>query len=73
MWIAPGVRGLGLGRRLLEALEERARSRGYRIVQLETNESLAEAQQLYRKYGYREVSPFNDEQYAHYWFEKSII
>ena len=72
MWIAPSARGLGLGRRLLESLEERARSRGYRKVQLETNESLTEAQQLYRKCGYREVAPFNDEPYAHFWFEKQL-
>lgn len=73
MWIAPAARGLGLGMRLLEALEDKARSRGYRKVQLETNESLNEAQMLYRRCGYREVAPFNDEPYAHYWFEKSLV
>jgi GNAT superfamily N-acetyltransferase len=73
MWVAPGTRGLGLGVRLLGALEEQARSMGYLKVQLETNESLTEAQQLYRKCGYREVAPFNDEPYAHHWFEKPLI
>jgi GNAT superfamily N-acetyltransferase len=73
MWVAPAARGLGLGMRLLEALEERARLRGYRKVQLETNKSLTEAQTLYRRCGYREVPPFNDEPYAHYWFEKSLV
>ena len=73
MWVAPGTRGLGLGMRLLKVLEERARSRGYRKAQLETNESLTEAHQLYRKCGYREVAPFNDEPYAHSWFEKALI
>jgi len=72
MWIAPTARGLGLGMRLLEALEEKARSRGYRKVQLETNQSLTEAQRLYRRCGYREVAPFNDEPYAHHWFEKVL-
>jgi GNAT superfamily N-acetyltransferase len=72
MWIAPGARGLGLGRRLLVALEQRARSGGYCKVRLETNESLKEAQQLYRNCGYCEVAPFNDEPYAHHWFEKSL-
>lgn len=72
MWIAPGARGLGLGRRLLTALEERARSIGYRMVKLETNKALTEARQLYRSCGYREVAPFNDEPYAHHWFEKSL-
>ena len=72
MWIAPDTRGLGLGRRLLQALEEKAQSIGYRIVRLETQKSLTEAQQLYRSSGYREVPPFNDEPYAHHWFEKAL-
>ena len=72
MWIAPEARGLGLARRLLAALEDKARAIGYRIVRLETNRALAEAQRLYRSSGYVEVAPFNDEFYAHHWFEKSL-
>jgi len=41
-------------------------------VRLETNESLAEAIALYRSAGYAEVEPFNDEPYAHHWFEKRL-
>jgi DNA-binding MarR family transcriptional regulator/GNAT superfamily N-acetyltransferase len=72
MWIAPGARGLGLAKRLLAVLEERARRAGYRLARLETNRSLSEAQQLYRSSGYVEVPPFNDEPYAHRWFEKPL-
>jgi GNAT superfamily N-acetyltransferase len=72
MWIAPEARGLGLARKLLDALEEKARTIGYRVVKLETNRALAEAQQLYRTSGYVEVAPFNDEFYAHHWFEKRL-
>jgi GNAT superfamily N-acetyltransferase len=72
MWISPKARGLGLGRRLLQALEERARALGYAKIRLETQKSLGEAQQLYRSSGYREVAPFNEERYAHHWFEKSL-
>jgi ribosomal protein S18 acetylase RimI-like enzyme len=72
MWIAPGARGLGLGRRLLGELEERARSIGYRWAKLETNRALPEAQRLYRSSGYAEVAPFNDERYADHWFEKRL-
>jgi len=72
MWIAPEARGLGLGRKLLVGLEAKARSLGYRSVKLETHQSLAEAQRLYRSSGYREVAPFNDELYAHHWFEKPL-
>jgi GNAT superfamily N-acetyltransferase len=72
MWIAPEGRGLGLGRRLLEALEEKARELGYRKLRLETEKSLGEAQRLYRSSGYREVPRFNEELYAHHWFEKEL-
>jgi DNA-binding MarR family transcriptional regulator/GNAT superfamily N-acetyltransferase len=72
MWIAPETRGLGLGRRLLQELESRARAAGYSIAYLETNRTLKEAQRLYRASGYVEVPAFNDEPYAHHWFEKRL-
>jgi DNA-binding MarR family transcriptional regulator/ribosomal protein S18 acetylase RimI-like enzyme len=72
MWVAPAARGLGVGRRLLRELEEHARTRGARTVRLETNGSLREATALYRSSGYDEVAPFNDEPYAHHWFEKRL-
>lgn len=72
MWIAPSARGLGLGRRLLQRLEELARKRRLRLVRLETNKALTEAQALYRSSGYREVKPFNDEPHAHFWFERRL-
>jgi DNA-binding MarR family transcriptional regulator/GNAT superfamily N-acetyltransferase len=72
MWIAPEVRGLGLGRRLLAELEARAAARGVRTLRLETNHTLAEAISLYRSAGFREVAAFNDEPYAHLWFEKAL-
>ena len=72
MWVAPEARGLGVGRRLLAALEEKARARGYRFARLETHRTLTEARQLYRSSGYTEVAPFNAELYAHHWFEKPL-
>jgi DNA-binding MarR family transcriptional regulator/GNAT superfamily N-acetyltransferase len=72
MWVARTVRGLGLGRRLLAELENRARAAGVRRVQLETKDVLREAINLYTSAGYREVAPFNDEPYADHWFEKAI-
>jgi DNA-binding MarR family transcriptional regulator/GNAT superfamily N-acetyltransferase len=72
MWVASGVRGLGLGRRLLAELEAQARVHGAGTVRLETNRALDEAIGLYRTAGYREVAAFNDEPYAHHWFEKTI-
>jgi DNA-binding MarR family transcriptional regulator/GNAT superfamily N-acetyltransferase len=72
MWIAPEVRGLGVGRRMLAALEREAKKRGARAARLETNRALKEAIALYRSAGYVEVAPFNAEPYAHHWFEKRL-
>jgi ribosomal protein S18 acetylase RimI-like enzyme len=72
MWVAPQVRGRGVARKLLAALEQAARERRLRMVRLDTHSSLAEALQLYRTAGYREIPPFNDNPYAHHWFEKAL-
>ena len=72
MWVADEVRGLGVGRRLLAAIEQHARDHGVRTLRLETNRALVEAIALYRSAGYREVPAFNDEPFAHHWFEKQI-
>lgn len=72
MWVAPELRGVGLGRRLLLELESQATKHRVRLLHLETNGSLTEAVQLYRASGYREVPAFNDEPYAHHWFEKHL-
>ena len=73
MWVAPQARGLGLGRRLLLALEQAAQEAGMTVLHLETNRTLVEAIQLYRNSGYQEVAAFNDEPYAHHWFEKRLM
>ena len=72
MWVARAVRGLGMGRRMLEALEAQARELGLTTLRLETNHTLQEAIGLYRSAGFREVAPFNADPYAHHWFEKSL-
>jgi DNA-binding MarR family transcriptional regulator len=72
MWVSPTARGLGLGRRLLAELEQRARDSGATVARLETNRVLVEAIALYRSAGYREVPAFNHEPFAHHWFEKPL-
>lgn len=72
MWIADSARGLGVGRRLLERLEQLARDRGSHTARLETSDVLPEAIALYRSAGYEEVAPFNDEPFADRWFAKRL-
>jgi DNA-binding MarR family transcriptional regulator/GNAT superfamily N-acetyltransferase len=72
MWTVPSARGLGVARKVLRTLEARARDTGLKRLRLETNKTLREAQALYRQEGYQDVEPFNDEPYAHHWFEKQL-
>jgi len=72
MWTASSARGRGVARKILHKLEAIARELGLTTLQLETNRTLTEAQALYRKEGYLEVAAFNDEPYAHHWFEKRL-
>lgn len=72
MWVDESARGLGVGRRLLHELERHAALHGTQVLHLETNRSLSTAISMYRSAGYTEVEAFNDEPYAHHWFEKHI-
>ena len=72
MWVARSARGLGLGRRLLHALEQEAIGAGATAARLETGVELTEAIALYRAEGYVEVEPFNAEPFADLWFEKPL-
>jgi len=72
MWTRSSARRRGVARRILHTLESIARDSGIATLHLETNRTLIEAQALYRNEGYLEVDAFNDEPYAHHWFEKQL-
>jgi DNA-binding MarR family transcriptional regulator/predicted GNAT family N-acyltransferase len=72
VWTAPSARGVGVARRMLRTLEAAAREKGLKTLRLDTNRALTEAHALYRSEGYREVARFNDNPYAHHWFEKRL-
>jgi DNA-binding MarR family transcriptional regulator len=72
LWVAHSTRGLGLGQRLLSALEDEARKLGLETIRLDTNRSLTEAKALYLKDGYVEVPRFNDDPYPDFFFEKRL-
>lgn len=58
MMVDPRARGLGVGRRLLDALEARLRRDGYAVAALETGKDQAEAVRLYERAGYRRRGVF---------------
>lgn len=55
MYVLPGLRGQGLGRRVLVELEAEARRLGYRAVVLETGDRQREALGLYESFGYQRI------------------
>ena len=72
MWVDRAHRGLGIGARILAALEEHAAPLGHHTVRLYTNRSLAEAKAMYRTNGYVEIARYNDDPYANHWFQKRL-
>ena len=72
MYVAPGVRRRGLGRRLLDALEEEARSLGYARIRLDTGARQPEARAMYERAGYHAVDDYNGNPQASFWGEKVL-
>lgn len=72
VWAASAVRGQGVASRMLDRLETIAAEQKLAVLRLDTNRSLTEAHALYRKRGYREIPRYNDNPYAHHWFEKRL-
>jgi ribosomal protein S18 acetylase RimI-like enzyme len=56
LFVAPHARGRGVGTRLLAAIAEEARARGYREVRLDVVEENRRARALYERQGYRAVA-----------------
>jgi GNAT superfamily N-acetyltransferase len=72
MWVAPHMRGRGIGRQLLAALEARALAAGKSVARLDSNERLQAALAMYDAHGYTRVAPFNAEPFATHWLEKDL-
>jgi putative acetyltransferase len=58
MFIRPAWRGQGLSRKILEAIEEKAREFGLRQLRLETGADSLAARTLYESFGYAYCTPF---------------
>ncbi|KAA0697177.1 MarR family transcriptional regulator [Neorhizobium sp. P12A] len=72
LWVAPSARGLGLSRRLMNTVEDIARKLSIKVLRLDTNKALPEAQRLYRSTGWTEIDRFNDDPYPDTFFEKRL-
>lgn len=58
VFVDPAVRGRGVSKSLMAALETRARRAGIRVLLVETSRGFVEANALYRSLGYGECENF---------------
>ena len=72
MYVAPHVRGRGIARRLLAALEAASRRLGHARVRLDTGPKQPHALRLYTSSGYREIDNYNANPKATFFGEKTL-
>ncbi len=72
MYVVPSARRQGLGRRLLEALEDEARELGYARIRLDTGNRQPHAQAMYERAGYHPIENYNGNSMASFWGEKIL-
>jgi ribosomal protein S18 acetylase RimI-like enzyme len=70
--VRPDRQGSGLGRRLMAFVEEAARDRGLREIQLYTNEKMEENLPFYRSLGFEETGRRFDEGYRRVFMKKRL-
>ncbi len=58
LYVRPGLRGNGLGRRLAEAVIEAAQQAGYTHMLLDTLSEMETARAMYQELGFAEVPPY---------------
>lgn len=70
MWVAPTARGQHIATRILHYLEDLAVQAGMDVLRLDTHRALTQAREFYERQGYTEISAYNNNPYAHHWYEK---
>lgn len=71
LYVTPEARGLGIARRLLQAIEVQALALGMTRLNLDTSEILKDAVALYRSAGWTETAPYSPYP-ATLWFTKAL-
>jgi len=60
LFVRPGTRGLGVGNALVSRVVDDARTIGYAEIVLDTLPSMADAQRMYERFGFRDIAPYRE-------------
>ena len=72
LWVAPPQRAQGLAARLMAEVEAMAQAQGIIRLVLDTSRHLPKAVAFYHRHGWTEIPRYNDNPYAHHFFEKHL-
>ncbi|OJW24687.1 MAG: hypothetical protein BGO49_06515 [Planctomycetales bacterium 71-10] len=72
LYIDPSARSLGLGKRLVAAVLDRARALGYRRMVLDSTPEMSRAVALYRSFGVQDAEPYGESSHALF-FAKDLV
>lgn len=70
--VAPSAQGAGVGRALIDAVEDRGRAAGKTSVRLYTNAAMTDNLTYYPRLGYHEVDRRTEAGFSRVYFEKSL-
>ena len=73
MFVLPKYQGKGYGRQLLKHAIDYAKEQKYNSICLDTRNDLAIAQYIYKKYGFKQIDKYNNNEYADIYFELKLI
>jgi ribosomal protein S18 acetylase RimI-like enzyme len=61
LYVRPGCRGLGLGRKLMDNVIRQAQDLGYKSMYADTLPQMKSAQAMYKEIGFKETEPYTRE------------
>ncbi len=71
LYVAPGLRGQGIGSALLAAVEGAVRQRGGEVLEINVDGHDRDARRFYERHGYSNTEPGGDEPLLYYFRELS--
>ena len=73
MFVLPDYQGKGYGRQLLKHAIDYSKEQKYNSICLDTRNNLTIAQHMYKKYGFKQIDKYNNNEYADVYFELKLI